>query len=528
MLTAWVLVAGAALVHLDTFQAPRTFFFDEWAFVFDRRSGGLSTFLEPHNGHLSALPVAAFRLLFGVFGMDRYRPYRLMGLLVHVAVATAAYRYCRARLGEIAGIATGALVLWLGIGWQNIFWPFQIGYMGSVASGIVAWNLLAWRSRRGDVGAAIAIVVSLSCSGLGISIAAGTGALLVAERAWRRILVVLSPSVVLYGIWYLAYGTSQGQGSNVPRLPRFVVDSAAGAAGGLFGRDLLWGRLLAGVLVGFGVALVCTRRRLPVTLIAPAVAAIVNWALTGYSRADEVPPDASRYAYVGAILVLLVAVDVCRPFERRVVRYAVAAVALMGIWGNAAVMDVGAGGLQSVTAVTRAELRALEWAAAAVDVSYRPDTSRMPQVVAGEYLDAMADLGSAAASDGEIAVASEETRAEVDRVTLEIAGVRGLDGGVTTLPASADPPAACGAEVPVADGVAAAAVSVTGGQRLVIVAGPAVVEVRLRRYASSFATGPTVMAAAGGSALLTVPLDTAPVQTWMVEARSSTGFQLCS
>ena len=107
----WVVIALVALVILERLRAPTTFFFDEWAFVFDRRSGGLDSLLEGHNGHLSILPVIAYRIGFWLFGLDHYRPFRVGGLLVHVAVATLVFRYVRLRLGQLAGIAAGVLVL---------------------------------------------------------------------------------------------------------------------------------------------------------------------------------------------------------------------------------------------------------------------------------------------------------------------------------------------------------------------------------------------------------------------------------
>ncbi len=526
-MAAWCLVCLAVLVHLDSFHAPQTFFFDEWAFLFDRRSGGIGAFLDPHNGHLSVLPVAAYRVMFSVFGMDRYRPYRMMGLLVHVAVATSVYRYARTRLGDVAGMALGSLVLLLGSGWQNIFWPFQIGYMGSVAAGVIAWTALDRRDRRGTAVASVAVGIALACSGLGIAIFAGTAARLAAERSWRRMVRVLTPSAVAYGAWYLVYGESQGSADNIARVPRFVVDSAANSFAGLAGRDLLWGRLLVGVLIGFAVALVVVGRHIAVTVLAPAVTAVTNWVLTGYSRSDQVDPNASRYVYVGAVLLILVIADVARPFQRRSVRYSVAGLAVLGIWGNTWILDAGAGGLRETTAVTRSELRALEWARP-VDPAYRPDTQRMPQVVAGKYFDAADDLGSPAASDGEVLVAAEATRQEVDRVALEVMGLRSPDPTVTAvLPHVSEPKAGCVPATSGADRFLVYEGVIDGGGNLDLSAGESSVEVRLRRYSATLPSAPILLVSPGDTVSLTLGRDTAPEQRWTVELRSQTAFEVC-
>lgn len=525
-LAVWFLICAAALVYLESFRAPRTFFFDEWEFLFVRRSGGVGAFLKPHEGHLSILPVAAYKAMFALFGMDRYRPYRFMGLLAHVLVATTVYRYVRLRLGDIAGIAAGALVLLLGSGWQNIFWPFQIGYLGSVAAAVIAWQALDRRSSTATIVASVALGVALACSGLGISIWVGTAARMAGERAWQRMVRVLAPSAVLYACWYFAYGEPQGSIDNLAKVPRFVVDSAANSFAGLAGRDLLWGRLLVGVLIGFGVAVALVSRRIAVAAVAPVATIVANWVLTAYARVGQVEPGASRYVYVGAVMLILVIADIARPFEYRWVRYTIAGCAVLGIWGNEWVLSAGAGGLRDTTALTRAELRALEWAPFA-DRTYQPDPQRMPWVTAGRYLDAAADLGSAAASDGEVEVADERTKHEVDRVSLEIMGVLSPEYLTAGLPAAHDPLGECQL-VPVgADGRASVGYLIEPGDRVSIVAGEAAVDLRLRRYSPGFATAPTLVVAPGGTVSLVLGNDAAPIRSWSAELSSPAAFEVC-
>src|SRR5260221_7588656 len=82
-----VTVFAAAGIELDRLGRGRTFFFDEWTFILDRRGGLVDALLQPHNGHLSLIPAGVYRVLFLVVGLAHYRPYRLVAIFVHLLVA---------------------------------------------------------------------------------------------------------------------------------------------------------------------------------------------------------------------------------------------------------------------------------------------------------------------------------------------------------------------------------------------------------------------------------------------------------
>src|SRR5687767_571505 len=63
--------AAALLLHLGR---GLTFFYDEWDWVFSRRTGAATAFLENHNGHLHAVPIVVYRLLFATVGLETYLP----------------------------------------------------------------------------------------------------------------------------------------------------------------------------------------------------------------------------------------------------------------------------------------------------------------------------------------------------------------------------------------------------------------------------------------------------------------------
>ena len=136
-----LLVAVAVLV--ESRGSATTFFFDEWGWVLHRsHSDLLPALLESHNGHPSVVPSGVFRLLFAVFGIDDYRPFRAAGILVHLFVMVAVVALVWSRKGPVLGLAAGAVVGAMGAGWQNILWPFQIGMNGSVAAGLLVLLLL--------------------------------------------------------------------------------------------------------------------------------------------------------------------------------------------------------------------------------------------------------------------------------------------------------------------------------------------------------------------------------------------------
>ena len=130
---------------------------------------GTSTrLLLPHNEHLSLVPVLVFKALFSTVGIDSYVPYRVAGLALHCGVVVLLFVYARRRVGDVLALAAAATVLFLGTAWPDVLWPFQIGFLGSLAAGIGALLALDREDRRGDITAAVLLAVALASSSLGI------------------------------------------------------------------------------------------------------------------------------------------------------------------------------------------------------------------------------------------------------------------------------------------------------------------------------------------------------------------------
>ena len=171
------------------------FYFDEWTWIVERRDWTTSTLLRPHNEHLSAVPIAIYKVLFATVGLAHYWPYRAMLVAIHLSAALAVYLIARRRLGPWLALAPATILLFLGAAHEDLMWPFQMGFIGATAAGAWALWALDRNTRRGDLLAAIALTVSLGCASPGIPMVVAAFAELAWRRTtWRRLWVVGIPS----------------------------------------------------------------------------------------------------------------------------------------------------------------------------------------------------------------------------------------------------------------------------------------------------------------------------------------------
>lgn len=417
----WAVVVLLSVLWLDRLGEGRTFFFDEWQFVVGRWRFEPDTFLAAHNGHLSIVPASVFYTMFELVGLDNYRAFRLVGLLAHVAVATAVLVYLRGRLGSLAGLGGGTAVLLLGTGWQNILWPFQIGFMGSVLGFVLALLLLERGTTRSDATASALVAIALGCSGVGV---AAAGAILVETlftRPWRRWWIAIGP-LSLYAIWYFVYGESQADMANLDAVPGYVSTSGAAAVAGLYDLTLERGRFGFVGLAVLAVATVLHRRGVPARVLALVAMIAAFWGLTALSRGQFGDPGASRYVYVGAVVIVLLIAELVPTRAARTVAVAGLVLGLLSAWATADVMRAGAGGLRLEGAIIGAELGVVETLRERVPADYAIDPVHAPGLTAGEYFDAVDGVGSSASLPIEAVDAqSESARIGADRVLFELA-----------------------------------------------------------------------------------------------------------
>ena len=173
----------------------------------------------------------------------------------------------------------------------------------------------------------------------------------------------------------------------------------------------------------------CRSRALSLRLLALLAAAAAYWGLAAVFRAHVNPPTDSRYLYLGAVLVLLIAVELLPPVVPTTRLLVVLAVFVgASAIANFGSLRSGSQYLQDSSRYVRAELGALELAGAGTRADFAPDPVRAPDITAGKYFAAIRDYGSPASSTSEIARAGEGERQAADSVLLQALGAAVVPG----------------------------------------------------------------------------------------------------
>jgi hypothetical protein len=420
-LGALMLLDAALLLYMGR---GLSFFYDDWDFVTHDYGGGFHSLMAAHVGNISVFPVAVYKILFHVVGLNHYAVYRLVVIVLHLLATGLIFVLASRRIPRVPALLATMLILFLGAAWEDLLWAFQVGYMLSITGGLGAWVLLERQDRRGDAAAMLCLVVSAGSSSLGVAMMIGIAVELLWRRGSRqRIWIVLVPAT-LYLFWYLGYGESEVTRNSLINAPGYVEELIAAAFGGVLGRGLEWGRPLALV----GVLLLLQRLARPVAVPARLAGLLATgialWIVTAAARSTISPPETSRYIYLGAVVIVLVGVELLHrvAVSPRAVVLAVVVVVFSAVAGLT-VMHAGALGRRENAETVTAELGALELAAAYAPPNYQPDPQGAPQIMAGPYLHTVRAIGSSPAdTPAEIAAARPSVRGAADAVlmTLEV------------------------------------------------------------------------------------------------------------
>ncbi len=246
----------------------------------------MDDYLANHNGHLNLVPVLVYKAMWSVFGLTDYTAFRILAVLVHVGTCLLLFAYLRRRAQLWFAVSATIVVLFLGYAFQDLVWPFQIQFTGAMAGGLAALLLLDRDDRVGDVGASIALAISVACSGVGLPfVGAVTLELLLRRKTWRRLWVPLIP-LALWGIWYLQYGQSQVKGSNVHLVPENAAQMGSAAVGALLGLSMDDGHVPLALLGIVVVVVLAVDRRISPRFAAVLALPLGYWILTSLSRAQ--------------------------------------------------------------------------------------------------------------------------------------------------------------------------------------------------------------------------------------------------
>jgi len=418
-----MVIAAAALIYVG---GGLTFVKDEWAFIYNRREWTLGVFLAPHNGHIQLFPVGVFKVLFATVGLTEYWVYRLTVVAAHLVCVALMFVLARRRVGDGLALAACVPILFLGSSYQNLLWPIQVGLIASVAAGLGALLMLDRRDTRGDISACLLLALSLSSGsfGLAMAVAVLVEVLLRPDRL-RRVWIAALP-LSLYALWYVAYDPSElpegGKlGATLATLPSYIANIAAAAFAGLAGLAPHDGGPLAVGAVLVAVVLIVRRglrTTVSVRFLSLLAAALALWTLIGLARALQgaASPYQSRYVYLGAVAIVLLAVELAR--GTRPTRPALAVVTLLvgaAVVGNIQLLGQGVERFRKESDSTVASMAAIELAGPAtvpgarVRIQDPRRCARAPRdpysrcadprrwwLIAEEYFAAGAELGSPA------------------------------------------------------------------------------------------------------------------------------------
>ena len=328
------------------------FWGDEWDFLAARTAGDLGDLLRPHgNVHLSTLPILVYRVMWNVWGVQSYRPYQFLIVVLHLVCALLV-RTAMRRAGVRPWTATvvASLFVLFGAGSQNILWPFQIGFVGAVVFGL-AQLLLADHDdpfdRRDGLGL-LAGLAAMLCSSVGIAMVVAVGVATFMRRGWRIALIHTVPLGLLFVLWWATLArssydlTRQANPTSPSHVFRFIVGGVVStfrALGQGRGVGLMLGvLLLAGLVVAWRSLSRQELRARAAVPVALTVGAIVFLGLTGFGRGATGPgaSERGRYLYVVAALLLPALAVAADAVIRRWLALApvVLTVLVLGIPGN--------------------------------------------------------------------------------------------------------------------------------------------------------------------------------------------------
>lgn len=428
-----VLASGFLLYHLTR---GSSFWGDDWVWITTRRANTVHNFLAPYDGHLSVLPLVIYRVMFAAFGIDSYAPYRVLVIALSLVVGLLVFEYARHRVGPFLAMLVAVLVLFLGPGWQDTMWTFQIGWELALGLGIGALMMLDRRTRAGDIAACVLTFGSICSTTFGVAFAVGIAVDVgLTRRRWRDAWIPAIP-LALYALWALHYHPTGINWSEITLVPTNLVQTFAGGVAGIVGLsgatpfDPVGTNLTFGVPLLVVLAIVSVRaaaaHRFSARAVTLLVVLIVFSALTTLGRAFETPL-VSRYIYPDCVLIALYAVELARGARpSRLLQVGLALLALAAVISNVGILRAGGAYLRQVGASTNADVAALDLGRGSIPSGYV--ATQLPDypfvaITAGSYFAAKDALGTPADSIPELIHAPAVARTTADN---ELIGERAI------------------------------------------------------------------------------------------------------
>jgi hypothetical protein len=416
-----LLVSGLLIYHLTR---GSSFSVDDWTWIDSRRTNSVDTFLAPYNGHLSLIPIAIYRLMFALFGIGDFAPYRVLLFVVASMTGLAIFEYARHRIGAFGAAIVATLLLFVGPGWNDIMQPFQIAWLIAVTTGLLALTLLDRRRPAADIAACLLIGASLASTSVGVALAVGIAVdIALRRRTWRDAWIVGVP-LLLYGVWAIHYHPTGIQLSSLWSAPLNLAQVSASAVAGVLGLSGVTSSDLTGVAVTFGIALLAlawaaaiarTRMGWDATrFCALATALLVFSLLTTLARSFQSPFE-SRYLYVICVLVTLMGVELARGISVPLRAWAgLAALTLVAVVSNVSVLQSGGSYFRRLGELADATLGAVQLDRGAAASTTLVRLYPLGSISVGRYLAAERALGTPAFTLAQLQRASPGAQAAAD------------------------------------------------------------------------------------------------------------------
>jgi len=539
-LPAWwllALICTGAAVLLAILGGRLTFFNDEWYIVLQRPGFDVDAILEPHNEHLIALVVVAYKGLIAVFGLESQLPQHLLLVCAVIALGIVVFVYVRERAGNLLALLAAAVLLFLGPGWEDLLWPFQVGFTGSLAAGVGMLLAIERDSLRRNLIATLLLLLAISISDLGIAFLVAAAIAVLLRGRTSQLWIPGIPSV-LFAAWWLAYGSDASSNlslTNIARLPVYVLDSISSGLASIAGlahpladpaTAFPWGRLLLVLaIVGTAAWLLRGGKPSPGVLVV-AGAALTFWLLAGASYIPGREPQVSRYQLVSSTFLILIAAELFRPVRIGSAGLgAISAIALVAIGSNLEELRTGYTFLRSRSANAKAALGGLEIGRGRFPAELRlveaisPD-SHLAGITAGSYYRETEAHGALPFySPDQISAAPPELRQAVDKILVVGYAVRlakaprGIEGAV------------CRHPEPRLDGAPRDLV-LPSGETLIVNRGAGPVDLGVRRFAPP--PLPVMVGTLGvdHAATLRIPADSAGLP-WHLSLRGASLVEAC-
>ncbi len=275
---------------------------------------------------MQILPKLIYRGLFLTVGAD-YTVFRAIEVLTVFVSVLLFFILARRRVRPLAALIPSVLLLFFGYGEQTFLWAFSIPTVGALAFGLGALLALERGDRRGDLMTCVLLVLSIATVELGVAFTVGVAiSVLLRDDRWRRIWIVAVP-LALFGIWWLwaqKFGQSEINLLHIYLIPYDFTGLLAAVVGSIFGVNPTgpdvtpfvttitpWGTVLAAVGV-FGLGYRIKRGAVPTGLWIVLGLLLTYWLMITLANR---PPDSTRYLFVGALAIFLIAAAALRGTE---------------------------------------------------------------------------------------------------------------------------------------------------------------------------------------------------------------------